>query len=153
MPKQHLMQARDSISGTMYRWISAVADWVGAGYPGPNDAEEIAVVAEAEASSLGHNAQTGTAYTLTLSDAQREVLSFTNASPVLVTVPNDATVALPANLILPVYAGGAGLVTFAATAPATIESADGLLSLRTLGSAGMLWKRGANDWVLSGDLA
>jgi hypothetical protein len=52
-----------------------------------------------------------------------------------------------------VYQGGAGQVTFSGESVATIESADSLLSLRTLGSAGTLWKRGPNDWVLIGDLA
>lgn len=102
---------------------------------------------------LYHNAQTGTSYTLAELDQFAEDISFSNASPVAVTVPDDSTFDFPIGTKLPVYAGGAGKVTFAGESVATIESVDGYLSLRTQGSAGTLWKRGANDWVLIGDLA
>jgi hypothetical protein len=44
---QYLMQARDSVAGTMHRWLASSADFAGAGYPGPNSPDEIAVVASA----------------------------------------------------------------------------------------------------------
>lgn len=39
----YLMQACDSVTGALYYWTSATADWAAAGYPGPNSATEIAV--------------------------------------------------------------------------------------------------------------
>lgn len=42
---QYLMQARDSVTGAMFRWAYASADFAAAGYPGPNAAQEVAVVA------------------------------------------------------------------------------------------------------------
>lgn len=98
------------------------------------------------------NYQTGTSYQFVFADSTRKV-SFDNAAPVAVTVPDDSTVDFPVDTEIPVYQAGAGQVTFAGESAATIESADSLLSLRTQGSAGTLWKRGVNDWVLIGDLA
>lgn len=42
----YLMQARDSVAGTMHIWTAASPDWEGAGFPGPNAAvaSTIAVV-------------------------------------------------------------------------------------------------------------
>lgn len=43
---QYLMQARDSVTGEMHRWLSAGGpDFAGSGYTGPNAPEETAVVA------------------------------------------------------------------------------------------------------------
>lgn len=45
MAKRYLMQARDSVTGHMVRWISVAPDFTGSGHPGPGSAEEAAVVA------------------------------------------------------------------------------------------------------------
>src|SRR5690606_34365782 len=42
---QYLMQARDSVTGEMYRWVAGTPDFAGSGYTGPNSADEVAVVA------------------------------------------------------------------------------------------------------------
>src|SRR5690606_11443533 len=42
---QYLMQARDSVTGEMYRWVAVTPDFAGSGYTGPNSADEVAVVA------------------------------------------------------------------------------------------------------------
>lgn len=39
------MQARDSVTGEMYRWVAGTPDFAGSGYTGPNSADEVAVVA------------------------------------------------------------------------------------------------------------
>lgn len=102
--------------------------------------------------SQGWNAQVGTTYTIATADAYKDGVSFNNAAAITVTVPNDAADDIPIDSQIPVYAAGAGQVTFSPQSPATIESADSNLKLRVKGSPGLLWKRGANDWVLTGDL-
>lgn len=49
-----LMQARDSVTGAMFRWLANAPAFDGTGYSGPNSPEEIAVVGSTgDASSLG----------------------------------------------------------------------------------------------------
>lgn len=40
-----LMQAVDSVDGVLYTWTSDVRDWNADEYPGPNDAEDVCVLA------------------------------------------------------------------------------------------------------------
>lgn len=44
MPAINLLQARDSVTGTVYTWTNAATD--GTGFPGPNSPEEIALLAK-----------------------------------------------------------------------------------------------------------
>jgi hypothetical protein len=96
--------------------------------------------------------QSGTTYTLALSDAGSAV-EFTSASAVTVTVPPDSSVAFPVGTVIELLQYGTGTLTIAAGAGVTIRSANNLLSARTQYSVLSLRKRAANEWVLAGDLA
>lgn len=49
MARRHKLQARDSVTGLMHYWTSGSPD--SSGYPGPNDAEEVAIIATTGAES------------------------------------------------------------------------------------------------------
>lgn len=97
------------------------------------------------------NAQTGTAYTLQLTDAGN-ICEFSNVAAVTVTVPPNSTVAFPVGAQIDVMAGGAGKVTFAPGAGVTIKSVLSFKSLSAQEAAATLVQMAANVWRLAGSL-
>ena len=98
---------------------------------------------------LAINAQTGTTYTLVLSDAGKMV-TLTNASAITLTIPTNASVAFPIGTQILLYAGGAGQVTLSSTA--TMRSADNAYKLSKQYSVCSIVKIATDEWVLGGDL-
>ena len=95
------------------------------------------------------NAQTGTSYTLVLSDVAK-VVSLTNAASITLTIPTNATVAFPTGTQILLYQGGAGEVTVGG-AGVTIRSQGTRLKITgQYGVAGLL-KVGTDEWVLFGN--
>lgn len=96
--------------------------------------------------------QSGTTYTLALTDAGTHV-AMTNASANTVTVPPNSTHAfeIGSQIVLSQY--GAGTTTLAAGSGVTINSKGALLSIGGQFSRVMLEKIGTNEWDLYGDLA
>lgn len=72
----------------------------------------------------GVNSQTGTSYTLVLSDAGKDV-KCTNASAITLTVPPNSSVAFPTGTWLLFSQGGAGTVTATAGSGVTLNAANG----------------------------
>jgi hypothetical protein len=97
------------------------------------------------------NSQTGTTYTIAASDAG-DVVTLTNASPITVTVPTNASVGFSIGTQITLAQMGAGQVTVAGAAGVSVYSADSNLKLRTQYSAGTLIKTATNTWLLIGDL-
>lgn len=96
------------------------------------------------------NAQTGTTYTLVLSDVAK-VISLTNGSAITLTIPTNATVAFPTGTQVLLYQGGAGQVTIGG-AGVTIRSQGSRLKIGgQYGLAGLL-KVGTDEWVAFGNL-
>lgn len=81
-----------------------------------------------DAAALGQHAgindQTGTAYTLVLSDKGKDVRC-TNGAAITLTVPPNSSVAFPIGAIVLFSQGGAGLVTATAGAGVTLRAANG----------------------------
>lgn len=77
---------------------------------------------------LPTNYQTGTTYTLVLTDSGKRV-SCTNGSAITLTVPPNGTVAFPAETEVVLRQGGAGLLTVAAGVGVTINSFGSALGL------------------------
>ena len=98
------------------------------------------------------NAQTGTAYTLVLTDEGKMITS-SNAAVQTITVPPNASVAFPIGAEILVTQIGTGKVTIAAGTGVTISSADNALNLRTQYSSATLIKVGTNLWYAFGDLS
>lgn len=98
------------------------------------------------------NAQTGTAYTLALSDLGK-LVTISNASAITLTVPTTASVAFPIGSVIELAQLGAGLVTIAAASGATVDQVAGTLKLLGQYSVATLRKTGTNTWLLNGDVA
>jgi hypothetical protein len=96
------------------------------------------------------NAQTGTTYTLVAGDAG-DLVTLTNASPITLTVPTDATTPFANGTQITIAQSGSGQVTVAGAVGVTINAADGYLKLRSQWSAGTLIKIATNSWILIGD--
>ena len=97
------------------------------------------------------NAQTGTSYTLALTDVAK-VVSLTNAASITLTIPTNATVAFPTGTQILLYQGGAGQVTVGG-AGVTIRSQGTKLKLFGQYAVAGLLKVGTDEWVLFGNTA
>ena len=89
------------------------------------------------------NAQTGTTYTIVMSDSNNTMVELNNASAITVTVPTNATTAFPVGSQVNLLQTGAGGVTVTGTGT----------KLRTQYSATALVKTGTDSWTLIGDLS
>ena len=97
------------------------------------------------------NAQTGTTYTLALTDVAK-VVSLTNGSAITLTIPTNATTAFPIGTQILLYQGGAGQVTVGG-AGVTIRSQGSKLKLNGQYSVAGLLKVDTDEWVLFGNTA
>lgn len=94
------------------------------------------------------NAQTGTSYTLVSTDAAK-LISLTNASPITLTVPTNASVAFPIGTQILIYQGGAGTVTVGGTP--TIRSQGSKLKTNGQYAIAGLLKVATDEWVFFGN--
>lgn len=91
------------------------------------------------------NAQTGTSYTLVLTDAGKQV-TMTNASASTLTIPTNATVAFATGVRVMVMNLGAGAVTLTPAGGVTLSANTTNLAL-TQYQVATLIKTGTNTWV------
>ena len=108
-------------------------------------------VGSTELTNLSLNAQTGTTYTLALSDAQK-LVTLTNASAITLTVPTNSSVAFTIGDQVNIVQLGAGQVTVGG-AGVTLRSQGSKLKLNGIYSAATLIKIDTNEWVLVGNTA
>lgn len=99
----------------------------------------------------GTNAQTGTSYTLAITDAGN-VVTCSNGSAVTVTVPPNSSVAFPAGTQIEIIQTGAGAVTLAQGSGVTINSKAGNKKLGGQHVGVTLLKTATDTWQLMGDL-
>lgn len=104
--------------------------------------------------SVATNPQSGTTYTLALSD-DGDLVTFSNSSSIAVTIPTNASVAFPvgATVILSQY--GTGTVTVSGAVGVTVVSAGAVAAspvIRTRYSSVGLIQTSANNWLVVGDL-
>ena len=97
------------------------------------------------------NAQTGTSYTLVLSDAGK-VVERNNASANTITIPPNSSVAFPVGAMVLIRQVGAGPTTIAAGSGVTIRSRGSALALAGQWAEATVMKRATDEWVASGDL-
>ena len=97
------------------------------------------------------NAQTGTTYTLALTDVAK-VVSLTNAASITLTIPTNATVAFPTGTQILLYQGGAGQVTVGG-AGVTIRSNGTKLKINGQYAVAGLLKIATDEWVFFGNTA
>jgi hypothetical protein len=101
--------------------------------------------------NLAVNAQTGTTYTLVLTDASK-LVTCSNASAVTVTVPPNSSVAFPTGTQITIAGIGVGIVTVAQGSGVTVNATPSLV-YRARYSAATLIKTGTDAWILVGDLS
>ena len=96
------------------------------------------------------NAQTGTSYTLVLTDAAK-LVTLTNAAAITLTVPPNSSVAFPTGTQILLYQGGAGQVTVTAGAGVTLQAQG--TKVKTFGQYALagLVKVATDEWVVFGN--
>ena len=108
-------------------------------------------VGSAELTALTLNTQTGTTYTLVLTDAH-DLVTLNNASAITLTIPTNSSVAFTIGDQVNLLQLGAGQVTVGG-AGVTIRSQGTKLKLNGQYSAATLIKIDTNEWVLVGNTA
>lgn len=127
--------------------ISAVV--AGAGLSGGGTSGSVTLNA-----SVATNAQTGTSYTLALSD-NGKLVTLANASPISVTIPTNGSVALPVGAVIMMAAYGAGAVTISGAGGVTVVSAGATAAspvIRAQYSSIGAIQTSADNWLVVGDL-
>jgi hypothetical protein len=99
---------------------------------------------------VGINAQTGTTYTLALTDASR-VVTLSNAAGITLTVPPNSSVAFPVGTRIVIAQRGAGQVTVAQGSGVTVNTAE-TLKLADQFAYAELVKHATDEWDLVGRL-
>ena len=107
---------------------------------------------EQDDTTLSFNAQTGTTYTLALTDAHK-LVTLSNASSITATVPPNSSVAFETGDQVNLLQLGAGQVTVAAGSGVTIRSEGSKLKLKGQYATATLVKIGTDEWVLLGNTA
>lgn len=105
----------------------------------------------AEGAILTLNAQTGTTYTLALTDTGK-LVTLNNASPITVTIPLNSSVAFTTGSQVNLLQLGVGRVTIAGASGVTVNSPLGLIT-RTRYSIVTCVKTATDTWVVTGDSA
>jgi hypothetical protein len=110
------------------------------------------VIGSAEYDNLTLNAQTGTTYTLVLTDAHKFV-TLSNASAITLTVPPNSSVAFETGDQVNLMQLGAGQVTIAAGSGVTIRSEGSKLKMKGQYAVATLLKIDTDTWVAIGNLS
>jgi len=105
----------------------------------------------AETTRTGINAQTGTTYTVTLTDENKVILC-SNAAAIAVTIPNDTNDSLPVGFIAHINQAGAGQVTIGPDAGVTLNNALTLKTRQQYSSLSVV-KTAANTYLVIGDMS
>ncbi|GAA5198492.1 hypothetical protein [Microbacterium jejuense] len=115
-----------------------------------HSASQVTDLASAAATYAAVNAQTATTYSAVLTDVGK-LVTLTNAAAIAVTLPKDATAAVPTGARIDFLVLGAGKATFQAESGATVNGTPTLVS-RAQYSAVTAVKVASNTWILVGDL-
>lgn len=115
-------------------------------------ADTLAAGNDARFTQIPANNQTGTSYTLALSDAGG-IVECNNAAAFTLTVPPYSAVAFPTGTFLMVWQQGVGVVTITAGAGVTLLSDGGLLQCTAQYANVTLRLHSTNVWSVFGDLA
>lgn len=99
--------------------------------------------------TLAINAQTGTTYTLVLTDRDK-LVTLSNASPITLTVPLNSSVAYATGTVINIQQIGAGQVTVAGASGVTVNGTG--TKTRAQWSAASLVKTATDTWTLIGDI-
>lgn len=101
------------------------------------------------------NDQTGTSYTLALTDQYQVLVTRSNASASTLTIPTNASVNLPVGCVVTVLNKGAGAVTISGDSGVTVLSAGASAASPVLNQykSCALMQTSANNWYVVGAIA
>lgn len=100
----------------------------------------------------GVNAQTGTSYTLALSD-EGGIVTMSNGSANTLTIPANATIALPVRSVINVVQIGAGVTTIEGASGVTVNGVSaGSAEIGDRYQGATLLKVDTNTWIVSGNV-
>lgn len=100
------------------------------------------------------NNQTGTSYTLVLTDADLKTVWMNNASANTLTVPTNASVAFPVGTKIQVIMEGAGATSITGDTGVTVNgTSGGTVTINNQYSGAMLSKRATDTWIVTGDVS
>jgi hypothetical protein len=105
--------------------------------------------------TIATNSQTGTTYTLALTDRDK-LVTLSNASAITLTVPLNSSVAFATGAVVNIQQTGAGAVTIQGAAGVTITSTGATATApvtRAQYSAASIIKTGTDSWTVIGDLS
>ena len=97
------------------------------------------------------NAQTGTTYTLALTDVAK-VVTLSNASAITLTVPPNSSVAFPVGTQIVLAQTGAGQVTIAPGSGVTLNAYDSALLISGQYGVATCLKTATDTWLVFGTL-
>lgn len=142
-----------AIGVTVQAWDADLDAWAGKTAPsgtvvGTTDTQTLTN----KAVDIAINAQTGTTYTLVLTDTGK-LVTLSNAAAITMTVPPNVDVAFSVGTVVALEQIGAGQVTVAAGAGVTIQSKGGLTKINGQFAGASLHKQATNTWWLVGNLA
>ena len=142
------------VSGTGATWMFDTSVVTAAAKTVLDDTTTDAMLATlgAQPKSQTVNNQTGTAYTLALVDAG-SIVTLSNAAAITLTVPTNASVALPVGSSIDLVQINAGQVTVAPAGGVTINKSMATLKARAQYSVLTLVKVATDSWILTGDAA
>jgi hypothetical protein len=111
----------------------------------------VAGVTRASIATQPLNAQTGTEYTVAATDIGK-VVTLTNGSAITLYLPADVDATIPVGATVDFLQLGAGLVTYAGGAGATVNGTPGLASAGQYAGVSAT-KVAADTWVVTGALS
>lgn len=100
--------------------------------------------------TLSFNTQTGTAYTLVLTDSGK-IVNMQNASVNTLTIPTNASVGFVIGTQILIKQGGTGQTSVAGATGVTLNARGGALKIAGQYGYGTLIKTGTDTWDLTGD--
>ena len=99
--------------------------------------------------TIGTNAQTGTSYTLSLSDIGK-VIEMNNANANLVIIPLNATAPFPIGTQIDIIQIGAGATSASIVSGVTLNSDTNKRTINSQWSGATLIKRSTDTWIMMG---
>lgn len=139
----------EMVPDALYQFYYDGANWIHA--IGSSSAGS-GITAKQAASGVDNN-QTGTAYTLVLTDQDNKTIWMNNAASNTVTIPLNAAVAFNTGNKINIMMEGAGVTTIAGDTGVTVNgTSGGSVVINNQYQGATISKRGTDTWIVTGDI-